>query len=179
MARQSMDFHFPRKPLPPPMLPEEYVERLRKYLRQCHDIARGPPEAPAQFDPTPLVKPGDWIVVSVTPLHYRHKFAPKWEGPFCVLCVPNRFPMAYEMRGQDCTAHINHTKKYTPRDGETPIPLAAPSPSTQVSRSTSLSVPTRQHNTPGSSTALPPGVAEKPPLYKHSGLQKAPRLRVQ
>lgn len=80
-------------------------------------------EDPTRFEPAPLVEAGDWVLVSVTSLHYRHKFAPcKWEGPFPVLHVPNHFQVVYDLgEGQERTAHINHVKKYTPQGGRPPL----------------------------------------------------------
>lgn len=57
---------------------------LQRCLRKCHDEIRGAGEVPTYYEQTPSssLQPRDPILVAVPPLHYWHKFAPKWEGPF-------------------------------------------------------------------------------------------------
>lgn len=59
----------PLKPLPPSGSCHKKKEKRRSEEGFC---------TPSKIESFP----GDWVVIFVTPLHYRHMFTPKWERPF-------------------------------------------------------------------------------------------------
>ena len=77
-----------------------YLKQLQLMLRRHHDLMRNPPDDPAPWTALAPFQPGEAILVAVSPIHYRHKFAPKWEGPFQVIRTPNRFQVIYDYGGE-------------------------------------------------------------------------------
>lgn len=60
---------------------------------------------------TPIpFEPGDAILVAITPLNYRHKLAPKWEGLFKLIMMTNRFQVVYVYRGHERVSLVNNVK---------------------------------------------------------------------
>ena len=104
------DLHCPHKPLRDMPPPPSYLEQLQINLNKYHDLMRSPPDDPALWTAPDPFQLGEAIPVAVSPIHYRHKFAPKWEGPFQVIRVPNRFQVVYDYRGQERTANVNDVK---------------------------------------------------------------------
>lgn len=82
LARLPADLHLPRRPLPDSAMPPEYLDNLQCHLRACHDAIRGQEADPCDRRAPLSLKPGDPLLVAVSPLHYKHKLAPKWEGPY-------------------------------------------------------------------------------------------------
>lgn len=66
---------------------------------------------PSQDGPT-LFKVGGRVLVSACGHELLHKFAPKWTGPYCIVCVPNRLQIVYQEGEQGLMTHMNQAKHY-------------------------------------------------------------------
>ena len=54
-VRLPVDLAYPRKPIEEYPSQEDYLGRVQKYLRKCHDVIRSPPDSPADFELPPPI----------------------------------------------------------------------------------------------------------------------------